>query len=106
MLKQRALVPSPIAPPRARRGLSLRPSDAVNPYTLGRLAPDRAGIDQLAVFCTRCDHALIVTELTMTEAGLLIEGVCDTCPDRGGEGTGIYRRYLIPLQFGTLPQVT
>ena len=42
----------------------------------------------------------------MTDEGLLIEGVCDTCPDRGGEGTGIYRRYLIPLQFGTLPSVT
>ena len=99
MLKRAPQIPPQITLPKARRGLSLRPSDAVNPYALGHLAPDRVGIDQLAAFCTRCQHALLVTELAMTDDGLLIEGVCDTCLDHGGAQRGIYRRYLIPLAF-------
>ena len=93
--------PQPLlSPPKARRGLSLRPSDAVNPYALGRLAPDRAGVEQLTVYCKRCDHALLVTEIVMTEDGLLIEGVCDTCLDHSGAQRGIYKRLLIPLPCG------
>jgi hypothetical protein len=89
------------------RGISLRPSDAINPYRLGKLAPDRLGVHYLTVWCKFCDSSLLVTELTLVPGqGLLIEGVCHTCSNKAGTGVGIYRRFLVALAEGALPSVT
>jgi hypothetical protein len=87
------------------RGLSLRPRDAIDPYALGRFAPDRWGISQLAAYCPSCNGVLLMTTLLMTETGLFVEAVCQTCSNQHGHRPGIYKRGIIPLAWGKLPEV-
>lgn len=88
------------------RGISLRPSDAINPYALGRMEPDRLGVYYMTIWCKYCESSLEVTELTLVPGkGLLIEGVCHTCMNRDGTKPGIYRRFLVALAEGELPLV-
>jgi hypothetical protein len=106
---QEATQPLPVrapgsTPPAPFRGLSLRPSDAVDPYVTNRFAPDRAGIQQLTTWCL-CGGSLQVTEMTMTEYGLYIVGVCHSCGSPVNGRPGIYRRLLIPLPWGHVPPV-
>jgi hypothetical protein len=94
------------SPPAAiHRGLSLRPKDVSDPYAWGRFAPDQVGIMQLTVWCPHCNGCLLVVEVTMTDAGLFVEGVCQTCSNPAGARPGIYKRLLIPLRWGSLPLV-
>lgn len=101
--------PDPEPPKRALpfRGISLRPCDAVNPYRHGTLKPDRIGVHYMTIWCPFCDHSLEVVELTYVhEEGLLyINAICRFCIDKGGEGLGIYRRFVMPLPEGQLPFV-
>ena len=87
------------------RGLSLRPRDAIDPYALGRFAPDHVGVSQLSTWCPHCNGSLLVVNYTMTDAGLYIEGVCQSCSNPAGARPGIYKRLVIPLAWGTLPDV-
>ena len=87
------------------RGLSLRPRDAIDPYALGRFAPDQMGISQMGVWCPHCNGSLLVVTMLMTDAGLFIEGVCTTCSNAAGHRPGIYKRLVIPLAWGKLPDV-
>jgi hypothetical protein len=43
--------------------------------------------------------------MRMTEAGLYAEAVCQTCSNPAGARPGIYKRLVIPLAWGTLPDV-
>jgi hypothetical protein len=100
-----ALLPPPR--PTLRTGISLRPSDAINPYKLGRLTPDKLGAKYLTVWCPRCESSLLVTALQMIPGrGLFIEGVCYTCSNPEGASPGIYRQFLMALPEGDLPSVT
>jgi hypothetical protein len=92
-------------PGKHHRGLSLRPRDAIDPYTLNRFQPDQVGINQVSVWCPHCNGSLLVVEMRMTEHGLYIEGVCQTCSNPRGDRPGIYKRLRIPLAWGTLPPV-
>lgn len=87
------------------RGLSLRPRDAVDPYTLKRFAPDTVGISQVSVWCPHCNGSLLVVEMHMTEQGLYIEAVCYSCSNPNRDRPGIYKRLRIPLAWGKLPEV-
>jgi hypothetical protein len=87
------------------RGLSLRPRDAVDPYALGRFAPDTCGIQQVGIWCPHCNSSLLVVEMLMTEHGLYIEAVCQTCSNPNRDRPGIYKRLRIPLAWGKLPDV-
>lgn len=113
----RARVPVPVSLPASlpegarsgpaphHRGLSLRPRDAIDPYALGRFSPDQVGISQLGAWCPSCNGSLLVVEMTMTDAGLYVEGVCQTCSNPHGHRPGIYKRLVIPLAWGRLPDV-
>ena len=84
-------------------GLSLRPTDAVDPYQFGVLVPDRVGIDCLTLWCPTCRHSLEVVEYKSTQRGTLAKGVCHFCSNLGGDKPGIYRWLLIPMEFVALP---
>jgi len=100
--------PAPAQAPQDRphyRGLSLRPSDAIDPYALHRFAPDQVGINQLGVWCPSCNGSVMITDAVMTDYGLYIEGVCYSCSNPNGDRPGIYKRLRIPLPWGRLPMV-
>jgi hypothetical protein len=77
----------------------------VDPYASGRFAPDQVGVSQMGVWCPHCNGSLLVVEMTMTEAGLYVEAVCHSCSNPSGHRPGIYKRLVIPLAWGTLPDV-
>lgn len=87
------------------RGLSLRPRDAIDPYALGRFAPDKVGIQQIGAYCPACNGSILIVTALMTEAGLYIEAVCQSCSNPSGHRPGIYKRMVIPLAWGKLPDV-
>jgi hypothetical protein len=96
--------PAPPALKRGLSGLSLKPSEAVDPYQYRRFVPEVAGIEAVTVWCPRCDHGLALTDLYMSEEGLVAIGICETCIDRGGEHRGIYRAVRVPLALRRAPK--
>jgi hypothetical protein len=87
------------------RGVSLRPSDAVDPYQYGRYAPDKVGLHQVGAWCPSCQGSLQLVTMCMCEAGLYLEGICYTCGAPPLNRPGIYKRMVIALPWRRLPPV-